>query len=140
MPKRKDRNSHAASAVVSQRISCGYTVTDSVPIVKSTSSLAVVVRLVSDRSFIMKALLTSVFVMLAFQANADDSVIVGSEREVKCSVVKESMELHLYLSTLQLKMAQGYIAKKGNVDFLSLANENRKVAADWATIYTAKCK
>ena len=88
----------------------------------------------------MKALLTSVFVMLAFQANADDSVIVGSEREVKCSVVKESMELHLYLSTLQLKMAQGYIAKKGNVDFLSLANENRKVAADWATIYTAKCK
>ena len=48
MPKLKDRNSHAASAVVSQRISCGYMDTDNVLIVKLTSSLAVVVRLVSD--------------------------------------------------------------------------------------------
>ena len=55
MPKLKDRNSHAASAVVSQRISCGYMDTDNVPIVKLTSSLAVVVRLVSDgRHCVMK--------------------------------------------------------------------------------------
>ena len=48
MPKPKDRNSHAVSAVVSQKISCGYMDTDNVLIVKLTSSLAVVVRLVSD--------------------------------------------------------------------------------------------
>jgi hypothetical protein len=34
MPKLKDRNSRAVSAVVSQRISCGYTVTDNAFIVK----------------------------------------------------------------------------------------------------------
>ena len=35
MPKPKDRNSHAVSALVSQRISCGYMDTDNVPTVGS---------------------------------------------------------------------------------------------------------
>ena len=48
MPKPKDRNSHAVSAVGNQKISCGYMDTVSVPIVRSMSSLAVAVRLVSD--------------------------------------------------------------------------------------------
>ena len=41
MPKLKDKNSHAVSAVVSLRISCGYTVMDSVLTVGSISPLVV---------------------------------------------------------------------------------------------------
>lgn len=90
----------------------------------------------------MKALLTSVFIMLAFQANADSSGMFssGSKRVVKCSVVKENMELYLHLSVQQMTIAERNPDSKSDIDFRSLAHENRKVAVDWATIYTAKCK
>ena len=70
------------------------------------------------------------------QANAQ---VVDSTTGVNCVVIKEMMERDLYLWSVNINATVDALGSRKNQLF-EYNRKDRESAADWATIYIAKCK